>query len=79
MRNGYWVNGFGNGSNVSAYLRTVGSHVGNEEPKKTRADKGTIHDYTSMRKPREKSLRHHPAPTKAGEGKRPYSGYGRLG
>jgi len=77
MRNGYWVNGYWrNGSNVSAYLRTVGSHVGNEELKKTRADKGTIHDYTSMRKPRERKPQTPSAPTKAGEGKRPYSDMG---
>jgi hypothetical protein len=77
MRNGYWVNGYWrNGSNVSAHLRTVGSHVGNEELKKTCADKGTIHDYTSTRKPRERKPQTPSAPTKAGEGKRPYSDMG---
>lgn len=43
------------------------------EPKKTRSDKGSTHDYPTTREPRERKYSSNATPTKAGEGTRSYS------
>lgn len=60
-------------SSSKPYSQHTDVNVDENEPKKTRSDKGSTHDYPTTREPRERKPYSHATPTKAGEGTSSYS------
>ena len=60
-------------SSSKPYSQQTDVNVDENEPKKTRSDKGSTHDYPTTREPRERKPYSHATPTKAGEGTSSYS------
>ena len=60
-------------SSSKPYSQHTNDNMDVIEPKKTRSDKGSTHDYPTTREPRERKYSSNATPTKAGEGTRSYS------
>lgn len=60
-------------SSSKPYSQHTDDNIDENEPKKTRTDKGSTHDYLTTREPRERKTYSHATPTKAGEGTSSYS------
>lgn len=60
-------------SSSKPYSQHTDDNVDENDPKKTRSDKGSTHDYLTTREPRERKPYSHATPTKAGEGTSSYS------
>ena len=60
-------------SSSKPYSQHTNDNMDVIEPKKTRSDKGSTHDYPTTREPRERKYSSNATPTKASEGTRSYS------
>lgn len=60
-------------SSSKPYSQYTNDNMDVIEPKKTRSDKGSTHDYPTTREPRERKYSSNATPTKASEGTRSYS------
>ena len=60
-------------SSSKPYSQHTNDNMDVIEPKKTRSDKGSTHDYPTTREPRERKNSSNATPTKASEGTRSYS------
>lgn len=60
-------------SSSKPYSQHTDDNTDVTEPKKTRSDKGSTHDYPTTREPHERKSSSNATPTKAGEGTRSYS------
>ena len=60
-------------SSSKPYSSHTDDNMDVNEPKRTRSDKGSTHDYPTSREPRERKSTSYSAPTKAGEGTSSYS------